>query len=562
MNQQEIELSSSDYQELIEQNKYYVDKTGIIAELLRHRYDASLITRPRRFGKSMLLSMLRCFFEKKQNPDGTPFDPRPYFEGKKVMEAGDAVLQHMGQHPVLHLSFKNCGGASLEETKGRLRAAISNAARILWPHQNSPLLRPADRGLIERYLDKTCSEDDLSDAILNLCRLLFHIHQQKVILLIDEYDVPLNKAYHHGFFEPLLSLYGNLLSSALKENDALDFAVVTGCLRISQASIFTGLNNFVVYDFEKPLRDEFLGFTEEETRRFLADYGLEDRFGEVKDWYDGYNIAGREVYNPFSICHCISALLEKAPVPFKPYWIDTSSNDIVYDLIQQRGDLKYSIESLIRGEELLQPLYDSITYRDFQTDQELIWTTLYDSGYIKKLSFIPQGEDWLYSIAIVNREVKSIFQQKIRNWLRASWKANEKLPELFQAIWACDVEKADRLLNGLLVQTISYYDSAEAFYHGFTAGLFAQMGRVYSNREAGHGRADLLVYDELNQRGAVFEFKIAPKFTALSEGVLEAMKQIEQQDYGVELKEEGYDPAIAVAIAFYKKRCRLMLKAL
>lgn len=554
-----LPIGVENFEDLIKNGYYYVDKTLFIKELLDMKGEVNLFTRPRRFGKTLNMSMLRYFFEQGVSGQGE------LFRGLKIMEEGEKYLAQMGQYPVISLSLKSMKQYSHELAFEMLKKAVGEEYSRHWTAvEASGKLTEAG---MERYLrlrDLKGTEADYADALKFLSECLYTCIGRRSVILIDEYDVPLESAYSGGFYDRMAALIRSLFESALKTNDCLEFAVITGCLWISKESIFTGLNNLNVVSITTNSFAEHFGFTPEEVGRMLLDYGLEENLETVKQWYDGYLLGETEVYNPWSVINYIYSCHSDKKAFAKPYWSNTSSNSIVRTLIEQADPaVKQEIESLIAGGTITKPVHEDITYDDMNSTQDNLWNFLFFTGYLKKISEYQEGETIYMEMAIPNSEVRYIYKNTVLRWFEEKTSKKELSP-LYESILNGDTEKIADILSENLMETISFYDYQESYYHGFLAGMLKNMGShqyiVQSNRESGKGRPDLLVrYPSVRGKAVILEIKVAKTYDSLEEKCREALAQIEEKQYEADLRQEGYRDIIKYGVAFYKKECMVQM---
>ena len=551
------------YKQMIAKGYYYIDKTLFIRDLLVQKNTATLFTRPRRFGKTLAQSMLKTFFEKEILSDGTVADNSVYFEGKKIMEAGEEYTQHMGQYPVIFLSLKSARQPTYEMAYGSIIDEIRKEY-----DRHSYLLKgdgitEKDKERYNLILNMEADKIIYAKSIEFLSECLEKHHKKKVIILLDEYDVPLENAYFNGFYDEMTTFIRSLFESALKTNDSLEFAVTTGCLRISRESIFTGLNNLDVVSVLNEDYAEYFGFTQDETDSFLETYGIIERRDEVKSWYDGYLFGNTEVYNPWSLINYVKDITHRNTEFPKPYWSNTSSNSIVRELIENADDgTREELEELIAGGTIEKPVHEDITYADIQKSQNNLWNFLFFTGYLKAAgkSFI--GRQIYLSMTIPNEEIIYIYENTIRDWFNSRIKT-ASFSGLYNAIINGDAKTFEDCLREQLRESISFMDDAENFYHGFLLGLIGGMQgyRKLSNRESGEGRYDILLkpYDE-RQPAIILELKHAKKFTGMEGMCQKALQQIEDKHYDEVLLDEGYMVIKKYGICFCKKSCKVMVK--
>lgn len=555
---QPIAIGVENYKKIIDKNAYFVDKTMMIKELVDQASSVNLFTRPRRFGKTLTLSMIRTFFEDERTYEGEKIDNSRYFEGKKIMAAGEMYTDEQGQYPVIKLSLKSAKQPSYKMAYGCLKDEIiyefDRHRYVLFGDR----LSEEEKQNYQAILDKSAEPEVYATALKLLSSSLKKYHGRNVIILIDEYDVPLENSYFRGFYDQMIDFIRSLFESALKTNDALEFALVTGCLRISKESIFTGLNNLEINSVISNNYAEYFGFTGEEVEEMLRNYGLEEKRQEVKQWYDGYLFGETEVYNPWSIINYVkTAISESQPFP-KPYWSNTSSNSIIRELIEEAdSDTKEEIQMLIDGQTIEKMVHEDITYEDIHKSKDNLWNFLFFTGYLKKVG-LRFEEDTIYlSLSIPNKEVRYIYRSTIQEWFDQQVKAIDFQP-FYQAVLDGNSEEMEDFLSELLERSISYYDNKEAFYHGVMVGLFGGLlgYEIKSNREYGNGRPDL-VLSPYNPRKSViiFEFKSCKKYNQMAAGCKAALDQIEEKDYAAPFLDKGYTKIMKYGICFCEKTC-------
>ena len=552
-----IPIGFEDFKEIIDKGMYYVDKTYMIKELIEQYGKVNLFTRPRRFGKTLNLSMLRRFFEMEPDGEGGWIDNRYLFDGLKISDCGEHYMAHQGQYPVIKLSLKSAKQPSYELAYAMLRREIADEFS-----RHSYLLNQieSDGGQIRYKLimsDKG-SDNDYADALRFLSNCLERYHKKKVIILIDEYDVPLENAYFQGFYDRMVAFIRSLFESALKTNDSLEFAVITGCLRISRESIFTGLNNLKIYSLSRYQFSDYFGFTQTEVMEMLKYYEIEDRFEEVKSWYDGYLFGNNEIYNPWSIINYVDGLCANQDSIVQAYWSNTSSNSIIRELIEE-ADLatKKEIELLIAGETIEKPVHEDITYEDIHESKDNLWNFLYFTGYLKKISEHLEDDTIYVQLAIPNTEIRSIYKRTILAWFDKLIQKTD-LTELIKAFEDGDCDKIGDFLSEQLMETISFYDYAENYYHGFLAGILKcqQRYEILSNRESGMGRSDIIMKEmKFRGRAVILELKVSDSFCNMEHMCDLALQQIEEKQYEQSLLSEGCKSVLKYGICFYKKGC-------
>ena len=566
--QKKLPIGVDNFEKLIQEDFYYVDKTEMIADLLRSWGEVNLFTRPRRFGKSLNMSMLKNFFE--IGCDKT------LFQGLKISEEKELCEKYMGQYPVISVSLKGVEGLSFSSAKEGLKSIIGREAMRFYFLLNSPKLREEDKKTYKQLIeinteDKNggiyaMSEDTLTKSFQTLSDLLHMHYGKKVILLIDEYDVPLDKAFQYGYYQEMVSLIRDFLGSALKTNNSLYFAVLTGCLRISKESIFTGLNNLKVMSITNVQFDEYFGFTDSEVKEMLNYYGLTDHFDSVKAWYDGYRFGNEDVYCPWDvISHCDNLRADPNARP-QDYWSNTSGNAIVRRFIDLAGGkTKDEIERLIAGETIVKEIRQELTYSELDNSIENLWSVLFTTGYLTQRG-MAEGDK--YYLAIPNYEIKKLFIRQIREWFQYQAGNDRKTLDKFcNAFPDGDAAQIEEIFNDYLWNTISIrdnsvpYDRKENFYHGILLGIlgFQDDWIVKSNAESGIGYSDILIETRRNRIGIVVELKYA------EDGNLEvachrALRQIEDKKYEAKLREDGMRNIIKYGIACYKKECKVLKK--
>ena len=546
-----ISVGSSDFAEYRKGDYYYVDKTGLIEELLKTPgIKVTLITRPRRFGKTMNMSMLAEFFDIRK-------DSRPIFSGLKIADNKELCEAWMNQWPVIHVTFRSVFGSCFKDAYSMIEAVIAELYKQHIYLLENPEMMVYDREIFDRIAGKKASGEEIKNSLLFLTRLLGQYYGKTVILLIDEYDVPLAKASDKGYYEEMLYVIRGILQ-ALKDNSFLHLAVVTGCLRIAKESIFTGTNNFITDTISDNRLDEFFGFTQEEVDRILADTQNTSHSQEIKNWYDGYRFGSIDVYSPWDVMNHINALcLDPQALP-RSYWRNTSDNAIIRSFIDQaENDTIKQFEILLSGDKISQKIEEALTYDYLHASAENLWSILYLTGYLTGTEKEEGRQEW--NLWIPNLEIREIFEDTVIKWFHDSARLWER-KALFHAVWERDEEKLTEEMTKLLRKTISYHDYKEDFYHAFLAGIFAGAGYIVkSNREHGDGRSDVVVQDYDGNRIAVFEVKYSRRLEDLPYDCERAIKQIDVRRYGEEFAED-YSTVICYGIAFYRKRCMVKVK--
>ena len=554
-----LPIGVENFEDLREHGYYFVDKTLFIKELLDMKGKVNLFTRPRRFGKTLNMSILRYFFEKGEK------DNSGLFQGLKIMDAGEKYLSHMGKYPVISISLKSMKQYSYDLAYDMLTKAVESEYSRHWKQiEASGALTDAK---LERYLrirDLKGTESDYADSLKFLSECLYACTGQRSIIWIDEYDVPLENAYFSGFYDRMVALIRSLFESALKTNDNLEFAVVTGCLRISKESIFTGLNNLNVVSITNNSFAEHFGFTPEEVEQMLKDYGLEENLETVRKWYDGYLFGESEVYNPWSVINYVNSCYGDKKVFAKPYWSNTSSNSIVKKLIEHADlSVRQEIEGLIEGGTITKPIHEDITYDDMNSTQDNLWNFLFFTGYLKKIREEQEDETVRMEMAIPNSEVRYVYKNAVLQWFEKKTEKKELTP-LYESLLSGDGDKMAEILSENLMETISFYDYQESYYHGFLVGMLKNIGNyiVQSNRGSGNGRPDILVrYPSVRGKAVIIEIKVSKNYQGLEEKCREALRQIEEQDYEVSLRQEGYKDIMKCGVAFYRKECMVIFQS-
>ena len=554
MRTQKLPIGIENFKEMRKQDFYYVDKTGLIVDLLADWGKVNLFTRPRRFGKTLNMSMLANFFE--IGADAS------LFGGLRVSEEKELCENYLGKFPVVFVSLKGVDGLTFDDAYARLRILIRNEALRLEVLRESGKLSMEEKNAYLRLVSENPEKTDITESLKLLCQLLEKHYGQKPILLIDEYDVPLDKAFLHGYYPQMIDLIRSMFGAALKTNDSLFFAVLTGCLRVSKESIFTGLNNLKTLSISNVKFNEYFGFTDEEVGRMLADYGLEAHQAEAREWYDGYRFGNQDVYCPWDIINYVNELRSDPEAEPKPYWMNTSGNDMVRRLIAKASDgtTQMEIERLIAGDTITKMINEQLTHSEIDENLENIWSLLYMTGYLT-VARKPSGGR--YELRIPNREVREIFKRQVLSWFTERARAaTEKLAGLYEAFEKGDAEAIEKLLNRQLITTVSFYDAYESFYHGFLLALLSTCVDwcVSSNAETGRGRSDITVERRDRELGFVIEIREVRTRAKLDEACAAAMKQAENRDYAAVMLRYGVETVFTYGIAFCDKRCRVAVK--
>ena len=562
MNKQEklkkIAIGVEDFKEIIDKDGYFVDKTLMIEKLIESNAMVTLFTRPRRFGKTLNQFMIRRFFEDEITEKGEKVDNGYLFDGLKIAGCGEEILKHQQQYPVIFMTLKSAKQPNFEMAYGALADEIYNEfMRHRYVLQSDALL-PIEKERYENLLNRRADEKEVAKAFAFLSECLFKYHKKKAIILIDEYDVPLENAYFRGFYDEMIDFIRSLFESALKTNPYLEKSVITGCLRISKESIFTGLNNLETDSVLHTRFGDSYGFTQEEVEELLAYYGLSEQLEEVKKWYDGYLFNDFEIYNPWSILKYVNDRKDHVTEFALPYWSNTSSNSIVREMVGEADQkAKADLETLMAGGTIEKPVHEDITYGDIHQTQDNLWNFLFFTGYLKKVGERTVGNNLWLEMKIPNIEVATIYENSISYWFEQRMKETDRSP-LVRALEDGDCEAAENFISEQLFHTISYYDYAENFYHGFMAGLLVNIGGylVRSNRESGNGRPDIVMTEsKFRGRAMILELKISDTIQGMEKKCEEALTQIEEQKYESSLEEDCYQPILKYAICFFKKRC-------
>lgn len=552
-----LPIGYDNFREIISEGFYYVDKTLMIKELLDCRGKVNLITRPRRFGKTLALSMLQAYFEKACDREGREIDNRALFDGLKIMEAGEAYTGEQGRYPVISLSLKSAKQPTYEMAYTMLRRRIAEEYKR-HSYIRDQIRNEDDRGRFERIMNETADEGAYADAVAFLSRILNEVYEERVVILIDEYDVPLENAYFSGFYREMSDFIRSLFESALKTNAHLKFAVITGCLRISKESIFTGLNNLEIHSVLNPGYAPWFGFTQPEMEELLNYYGISEKKDELERWYDGYLFGDTEVYNPWSAVNYIKAVCGNREALPRPYWANTSSNSIIRELTEQADfAARKEIEDLIEGKTIEKPIHEEITYEDIYRTQDNLWNFLFFTGYLKKVSERLEGDTIYVSLQIPNTEVRSIYRNTILEWFDRKIGRTD-LRQLYRAVLEGDAQSFSEYVTEQLVDTISFFDYAENYYHGFLCGLLKGCPgyAVLSNRESGNGRPDIVMKTpSVRGMAVIMELKVAEEFERMEQGCDAALLQIEKRSYEADLYREGYRKFLKYGVCFYRKEC-------
>lgn len=561
MLKKKLPVGIDNFEKLRKEDFYYVDKTGLIVDLLNSWGEVNLFTRPRRFGKTLNMSMFKSFFE--IGGDKSVFDGLAVAQDKALCD------RYMGKYPVVFISLKGVDGTNFEEAYERLRNVIFDECSRLKFLPDSNAIAEVDKYLIKRVLAREDSPSEIAASLKMLCGLLEKHYGQKAILLIDEYDVPLDKAFHHGYYAQMIDIIRAMFGAALKTNDSLFMAVLTGCLRVSKESIFTGLNNLKALSILDARFCEYFGFTDGEVRRMLADYGLSSHYEETKDWYDGYRFGNAEMYCPWDVINHVDRLRTEPNAHPQDYWINTSGNDMVRRFVDKADkSTQKEIERLIAGEAIEKRLRLELTYGELEESIENLWSVLFTTGYLTQAGEVERN---VYKLVIPNREVREVFVLQIQEWFKKAVVGDAKpMRALHEAFAHGDAEGVRQGLNAIMGRMISILDAKapdaqkENFYHGLLLGLLRAepAWSIQSNVESGEGFCDILVELDDPDAGLVIEVKYAPRLEGLEAASARALEQIKEKRYDERLRGEGREDILAYGIAFCKKRCKVACQRL
>lgn len=552
MSNMNIPVGISDFRRIREEDYYYIDKSGLISTLLENTpAQVTLITRPRRFGKTLGMSMLANFFDITQ-------DSKRLFKGLEISGNQALCADWMNQYPTVFLSFKDIGGTSFENAFNLLRFVIAQLYDNYKFLLDGPDIPSAQKEIFRRLQRQTASLTDIQGALLILTKMLHSYYKKPVIILLDEYDVPVAKASSNGYYDAMLEIMRPMLSTVLKDNPSLRLAVITGCLKIAKESIFTGTNNLVSDTIQSTHLNEYFGFTQTDVDRILSDFHFEYNKTLIKSWYDGYHFGDFDVYCPWDVMNYIRDLKIDPNARPSSYWKNTSDNAIIRSFIDFAGsNITRKLEILLSGGYIIQRVDDMLTYDYLHSSEDNLWSVLYLTGYLTSVrdediaGNIPDGTS---ALMIPNEEICEIFETTIMKWFDDTAKGWNR-SQLFNAVWTGDADAVTEEMTKLLRQTISYHDYREDFYHAFLAGIFAGAGyTVDSNKEHGEGRSDVVIYDEVNSRVAIFEAKYSKSAELMLSECDRAIAQINERMYAEEYADD-YDEILCYGIAFFKKRC-------
>ena len=539
-------IGISDFETIRKRNAYYVDKSSLISELINSMSAVTLFTRPRRFGKTLTMSMLESFFNIEKNS-------KNLFDGLEISKNEALCATWMNEYPVISLTFKEIEGLDFETAYEYLKEVLADLFSQYPFLIDEASTAENDKELFYNLQNCSATKAGVKKSLKLLVKLLFNYYGKPVILLLDEYDVPLAKAADNGYYKEMLDIMRGILQ-VLKDNNNLAFAVITGCLRISKESIFTGTNNFKINTITSKRFNEYFGFTEREVKELLQDINASSQYDKVKEWYDGYNFGGVEIYCPWDVINYADDFINEDKVEPSCYWNNTSGNTIIRSFIDRfSNEIRDDFEVLLKGGQIQKTIKEDLTYDLLHSSEENIWSVLYLTGYltmVKESKFISKE----ITLKIPNKEIREIFNDTIKEWF-ATTVGNMNRNKLFQAIWNADVATITEQMTKILIRTISYYDYREDFYHAFLVGIFTGAGySVKSNRENGEGRSDVVIKDNNNMRVAIFEVKYSEKKAYLEKDCDRALDQIRDRQYFVEFEDE-YEEVFCYGISFWKKRC-------
>lgn len=562
-----LPVGKKDIEAIIEADCYYVDKTLLIKDIIDSEADVILFTRPRRFGKTMNMYMIKRFFECDIDSQGNVIDHSSCFDGLKIMSAGEKYKRYIGQSPVIFLTLSGAKALTYEQCIHSLKSDIIEEFRHHDYLLNSPLINNIEKKDFNYYYEKNTENNEIyADSLLLLSKLLYKHHGVKPIILVDEYDVPLQNAVLNGFGKQMTSFIRRLFENTFKKNPYLRKGIITGCLRIAKESIFTGMNNLEVISVMNKSYNEYFGFTNEEVKNMLKAYNLLDRLPEVKKWYDGYNISGKEIYNPWSVIMYLHKYVQGEDHIALPYWANTSGNDILNRIMEWTDEdtqVKKDLDRLVAGKTVIKTINDYLTYNQIGDTVDHVWSIMFHTGYLTMKQDFYDGRFELY---IPNGEVLFAFEKLIEHWFATKASKNGEIQRTFcMALADGNTEAAEAVLNKFLRTTISLRDTAtkskkENFYHGILLGLLKyNMGwDVESNIDSGLGYADIVLYDYDNNRGIIIEVKYANSIDKMEESCHEALEQIVRNDYSEEFFECDITHTVRYGISCYKKKCKII----
>jgi len=550
-----VGVGKSDFASLRKSGNYYVDKTELIYELVNDTdNEVTLFTRPRRFGKTLMMSMMENYFNIRKDSSGL-------FENLAITKHKTFCKEWMNQYPVLFISFKDVEAEDFNGAYKMLASRLADVCKGLTDIGNSDLVNPADKDIFSRLMYKKAEDDEVKNSVKTIMRMLYTVYGKQVILLIDEYDVPLAKASEkdtakNQYYSKMLDVLKGIMSTALKDNEFLKFAVVTGCLRIAKESIFTGTNNFASYSVLDERFSRYFGFLEDEVKKMLEVADRKEAAKEIKEWYDGYVFGNSYLYCPWDVINHISALRYNRTTKPKNYWKNTSHNGILLTFVKRTDfDVADKFEKLLNGGMINQTISDELTYDTLHSSEDNLWSVLLMTGYITKAD--PEEDDDTVSLKIPNKEITSIFEDTVVKYFNETVDT-DSINELLNSLWDSNEEHATKILSELLWNTISYNDYHEDYYHAFLAGVFVGRGySVESNKEKGLGRPDIFLKDRRNRRAIIIEAKKSDKESDMDKDCDKAIKQIIDEKYAEGIS--GYEQILCYGVAFYQKQAKVKL---
>ena len=554
--QKKLPIGIENFEDMIKENYYYVDKTGLLKQLLNEHGLVNLFTRPRRFGKSLNMSMLKYFFEIGND--------QAIFEGLEISKDKELCDQYQGKFPVISVSLKGAKAGNYEDAKAMMKYIMAAESRRLYDRMSGDKLSEKQKEQMKSLMSDNMKDTELMTALWILSSILKEYYGKKVIILIDEYDVPLDKAFENNYYNEMIILLRNMLEQSLKTNDNLYMAVLTGCLRIARESIFTGLNNFNIFSITDQYFDEYFGFTDKEVKEILQYYKVPEAFEQTKKWYDGYRFGNTDIYCPWDVInHCRALKVEPDATP-QPYWINTSGNYIVKRFIEKANQqTRREIEQLIEGKAIQKEIRLELTYNELDSTIENLWSVLFATGYLTQQGK-PQGRT--YSLIIPNESIRQIFIEQIQEWFKETTRKDEnRLKDFCKAFEEGNAEAIEEQFNNYLMKTISIRDTfttkKENFYHGVLLGLLSYDPDWYitSNQESGDGYSDIMIEAEQARIGIIIEVKYAENIKMLDKACEKALKQIKEKHYDQKLEKEGYETILNYGISCYKKRCKVLV---
>ena len=548
-------MGISDFEKIRENGYYYVDKSGLISELLeRETAEVTLITRPRRFGKTLGMSMLANFFDIRK-------DSSRLFDGLEITKNKTLCERWMNQCPTILFSLKDIDGLTFLNAYNQMQMQIANLYKEYTYLLDSDEIDPDDKNLFLQIKAGNANETQISRSLNLLMRMMHRYYKKQVVLLLDEYDVPIAKASSNGYYAQMMEIVKTMMSTSLKDNLSLRFAVITGCLKIAKESVFTGTNNFVSDTITDSKLNEYFGFTQEEVAQILSDADAVEKRDCIKEWYDGYHFGDFDVYCPWDVMNYLFDIQKNSNMQPASYWRNTSDNAIIRSFIDYAGSsITKKMETLLAGGSILQRVDENLTYDYLHSSEENLWSVLYLTGYLTKVRKMKDRSglsNEIFELKIPNKEIREIFETTVMKWFDDNAKSWDR-GNLFHAVWSEDDKVLTQEMSKLLRKTISYHDYKEDFYHAFLAGIFAGAGyEVESNKEHGEGRSDVVVYDSVNGRVAIFEAKYSKTLQDMTEDCKRAIRQISDRMYAKDFQDD-YDQICCYGISFYKKRCMVM----